>query len=589
MSAIETFLCGFDSEDDGKGHPYLWCFTHREGSHYTRHQGDARQYIANLADASKAKGERLQAWATNLEYDLCNLFDHDTIREVRLRFGRSALCGATWRRADFRDTIRHLPASVEKLGEMVGLTKREKDLFDSGSGSVDFGRALVRCQHDSAITYQAAKLFTETYQALGERPRMTLASTALNLWKREYWGREVSKPAPDVWQAALEAYHGGRTQAFSVGTFENVTALDVASMFPWAMTCKPLPLPWGLFREVLEGSEVRDFGIYRVRVDSRLSLPLLPVRSKHGTIYPKGTWQAWYVGEEIREAMAHGVRIQVEKGYEFGEACNPFTSYVETLFALKQSARGGMREIYKTMLNALYGKFGQQGKHVTCVPIEKMLAMKNPPLEWRPFMGLAIFNEDATPPPWSNNIWPAFITARARVALWRKMRELEAKMCRVLYCDTDSIFYQSRGRIIKHAKKAANIGDFELRGEFSRMEIIGKKEYALEIAPGEWKPYVKGVPLAARMEYIRTGHATFSRPTKIRESARTDLTPNVWREVSKHRRTDLRKAARSDGSLSTPVITGANNQPAGGKINGKAEGRKAAHVARRNRSRKGAR
>lgn len=352
-----AYICGHDSEDGGKGDPFLWCFTHAEGSWYTRSQTDAREYIAKLSSTRKAKGQQLQVWATNLEYDLCNLFDLTSIREVSLRFGRSALCGARWNGTDFRDTLRHLSSSVESLGEMVGIHKLGATLFDSGNSRkhIPFAAYLERCQRDATITYRAATMFKQAYEELGERGRMTLASTALNLWKNQHWKREVQRPAQSVWEAALEAYHGGRTQAFSVGTFDNVSVLDVASMFPWAMTCKPLPLPWGMFRAVKRGSKLCPFGIFRCSIRHTSKLPLLPVRTKNGTIYPTGEWEGWYVGEEALAAVEAGAKISVIEGFEFGESCEPFGSYVETLFALKQRAKGGRREMYKLLLNSLYG------------------------------------------------------------------------------------------------------------------------------------------------------------------------------------------------------------------------------------------
>lgn len=212
--------------------------------------------------------------------------------------------------------------------------------------------------------------------------------------------------------------------------------------------------------------------------------------------------------------------------------------------------------IYKLMLNALYGKFGQQGKRVFAVPMRKLLTMPDPPLDWRPWNGLAIFSKDGTPPPWGNNVWAAWITARARMRLAGELAMLTRRGARVLYCDTDSVIFQGAlgQRYPEHARR---IGEFESRGRFSRALIVGKKEYALEVRPGEWDTRAKGVPHDQRLRYLRTGRASFSRPVRIRESSRIDVPANVWRTVKKQRRTDIRSSARrSDGALPVPVIDG---------------------------------
>jgi hypothetical protein len=564
------FICGLDTEDDGAGTPFLWCFVHSEGQWNTSVKGEAVKYIETLASTCALKDQQLEIWCTNLEYDLCNLFDVESIKDVHLRFGRSALCGARYKGAEFRCTLRHLPISVAKLGELVGLPKLETSLFEGkedrnsekrsripfkNRGDNDWRRYLRRCIRDATITYRAAKLFKETYQGLGDRGRMTLASTALNLWKSVYFQGEVSRPDIAVWKAAYQAYHGGRTEAFYIGSFLDVVILDVASMYPWAMTCKELPKPWGLYREVGGSADINPFGVYRIRVRARSGqIPLLPYRSKDGTIYPRGEWTGWYVGEEIAAFAATGGSFRLLEGFEFGETCRPFDEYIADIYALKQKSRGPERDIYKLLLNGLYGKFGQQGFKIRCVPIEKMLELEKPPIEWRPWLGMAIWSEEHAPPPWSNMIWCAFITARARIRLWEMMRELDSSGARILYCDTDSIFYQPGKDSRAFPVKAVKIGDFERRGHFREVIIVGKKEYLVEKSPGIWEPYAKGVPHTVREKYLRTGVAEFSRPTRIREASRLNSPVNTWRKVIKKRRKNLKSIARPNGALPTPQI-----------------------------------
>lgn len=508
------------------------------------------EFLVKLSERVRERGCKLEVWATNLEYDLVNLFDHERIAEVALRFGRSALCGASWRGMEFRDTMRHLPISVAAFGELVGLKKLEGGLFEKKPTRRSFEAYKRRCMRDAAITFRAARFFHKAYGDLGTHPRLTLASTALNLWQEHFWSGGVQRPEDEVREAAMEAYHGGRTQAFAVGTFRDVRVIDAASMFPWAMTADDLPLPWGLYRHARPGDDLQPHAIYRARVTSDLALPVLPVRTDHGTTYPNGTWVAWYVGEELIAFRRHGGRVRVLEGYIFGERCRPFDAYVRKLFALKQRARGPQRLLYKTLLNGLYGKFGQQGKRVRAVPIDRLLTMEHPPFDWRPWNGLAIFSEDGTPPPWSNHVWPAFITARARIRLADTARRIMERGGRVLYCDTDSVTFQGNVRFPKSARR---VGDMELRGRYKQIVIVGKKEYALEVRPGKWEVHAKGVPFAERERYIREGVAEFSRPVRIRESTRIGIGANIWRKVKKVRRTVLR-GRKSDGALPIPRV-----------------------------------
>jgi hypothetical protein len=557
------FLIGFDSEDGGQGDPFLWCFTHDEGSYWTRRQSEARAYLAKLADANLKPKCKPQAWATNLEYDLCNLFDDDAMLDVRFRFGRQALVSASWKNLEFRDTLRHLPLSVKDLGELVGIQKRHAEMFTNGNrqrrprDAKTFRQFLSRCQSDATITYRTADLLYQLYGKLGQHPRATLASTALAIWRDGYWGRELHRPKDAIWNAALEAYHGGRTEAFAVGTFNAVRAIDASSMFPWAMTTAPLPLPWGAVRRVGAGAPIEPLGLYRARLTAMdcQYAPVLPVRTSQGTVYPTGTWEAWHVGEELLFARDCGTLVNVREGYTFAETCRPFDGYVAAMFDKKNASRGAGRTLYKLLLNSLYGKFGQRGEKVNCVRAEKLLTMPKPPANWRAWRGFAIFTTEGSPPPWGNNLWPAFITARARIRLAQEIAKLQGLEhgARVLYCDTDSVLFQG-AEGLSYPEKAKAPGEFEARGNFARAVIVGKKEYALQRSDGTWEVHVKGVPEAERMTYLRDGKATFERPTRIRSSAVTGRIPNSWHPTTKQRRTHLSERARADGSLPTPKI-----------------------------------
>lgn len=546
------FVVGFDSEDDGAGHPFLWCFTHGEGNYYTRARHDAIMFLANLTTAKAARGVTVEAWATNLEYDLLNLFEPEHIPQVFLRFGRSALCGARWRKCEFRDTIRHVPASVEQWGELLGIQKLETRLFARRRRS--FASYLRRCQRDSQITYHAAKRLHATYGVLGTFPRMTLASTALAIWQASY-RRELRRPSRRVWRAAREAYHGGRTQAFAVGEFTNARAVDVASMFPWAMVDRTLPVPWGLHTLEGPGAAIHSHGLYRVQVDSRLRFPRLPVRTAKGTIFPNGRWIGWYVGEELEAFQRVGGKLRVLNGIRFHEHCHPFRRYVRAMFARKQKARGVSRLLFKLLLNALYGKFGQGGRLVRAIPLARFMSLPRRPLTWREWNGLVIYTDENVPPVWGNMVWPAFVTARARVRLADELDTLAGRAARPLYCDTDSVIFTGGNGAVRYPKRVTVPGRFELRGRYRRVMILGKKEYAVELRRNHWEPHAKGVPYAERMRYLLDGAVMFQRPVRLRESARDGTRPNVWRSVTKQRRTDLRKqASKADGSLSTPWI-----------------------------------
>lgn len=532
----EREIFGFDTEDHGHGDPYFFALAGARGT-YRAHTRTA--FLEKLLEVRDATPRPLELWATNLAYDLVNVFGRERIAEVSLSWGRADLVRARWRGIEFRDTIRHLPASVEDLGELVGLEK----IMELGA---------ARGVRDASITRRFALKLSEIYGELGIRARTTLAATAYALWKERHWKAPVWRPRGDVWRAALESYYGGRTEPFALGRFRTVHVADVASMFPWAMTAAPLPLPWGACRWIRRPA-LKRHGIFYARVRSELDVPLLPYRSDDGLCFPNGRFEGWWTGEELAYFAACGGQLELLEGYVFAQSCDPFSSYVRQLFERKARSRGPAREIYKTLLNALYGKFSQQGTRIHSLPLEKFMAYKGSVSGFRVWNGIAIWREEADPPPWGNNVWPAFVTARARIALHRELSRIRAAGRRLLYCDTDSILYT--GDPMGHRIKAERPGDFEHRETAVSAWIVGRKEYGLELEPGVWDLMAKGIPESQRAAYLETGRARFKRPTKLREAMAGRGEPNQWTEHKKERRVSYGQGRRQpDGDLVAPVI-----------------------------------
>lgn len=253
-------------------------------------------------------------------------------------------------------------------------------------------------------------------------------------------------------------------------------------------------------------------------------------------------------------AIESGVEIEVLSGFRFASSVRPFNSYVRALFERKRFARGVLRSLYKTLLNGLYGKYGQKGSRIVAMSLKRFEALPAKPLAAKVWCGLAIWRVDGEPPFWANNLWSAIVTARARIKLRREMASLVESRARLVYCDTDGILFT--GGKVRYPEQASEPGDFERRGHYRRALIVGKKEYALEIRPGVWEPHAKGIPYAERMEYLETGKVGFDRPVRLLESMRIGIAANVWRRVEKIRRAKLEKGGRTaDGSL-LPITIG---------------------------------
>lgn len=539
---------GFDTEDDGNGNPYLFCFVSEDGVYHCDNAEQARGFISSFSERlARDKNLSLELWATNLEYDLVNLFGREKIRDLHFHFGKSNLLGARWKgkRISFKDTFRHVPSGVATLGEMVGLPKLS-----------DNHRGIRYCIRDATITFKTAKLIHKTYSSIGAKVRLTLPGTAYHLWKKSFWKRDIFRPHKEIWDAAKEAYHGGRTEPFAIGEYDNVTVIDAASMFPFCMTQGDFPIPWGPYERIKKRSFTGRFdamGLYLVDCSSNVSIPSLPFRTSRGTFFPNGSFVGWFCGEEIAYFISQGGKAGFIDGYCFKEKARPFDDYVRQFFSLKQKSRGAMRDVYKLFLNALYGKYGEKGERVSIMDATKFYETWNGETDARIWCGLAIFKVSDMPPQHSNMLWSAIVTARARVHLHKQIRKVIEYGGRPLYCDTDSIIFSGSGPT--YQSHTTTPGDFETRGCYKKVLIVGKKEYGLQNVDGTWEIHVKGIPFSERERYLRTGTATFKRPTRIKESSRIGVNANVWREITKERRISYTdRTIAPDGSLIPLII-----------------------------------
>jgi len=170
-------------------------------------------------------------------------------------------------------------------------------------------------------------------------------------------------------------------------------------------------------------------------------LPPLPYRDRHyRVLFPTGEWRSKFDVTDIRLLEETGHRIVKVHSVTHYQPFSDLSDYIATLYELKRTSTGFRRELFKLLLNALYGKFGERPEK------EKILinpeSTRCPHREWNPdcqcmkmiVPGIWQKTEIATIPHAHVPI-SAHITALSRQWLYRYLAS-----CRdVYYCDTDSV------------------------------------------------------------------------------------------------------------------------------------------------------
>lgn len=171
-------------------------------------------------------------------------------------------------------------------------------------------------------------------------------------------------------------------------------------------------------------------------------------------------------------------------GYSWAGEKGVFDEYVEHWSLVKQTTKGGERQIAKLMLNSLYGKFGTN----------PMRAHKRPKwdkgfLQWE------------TCPPTEGKVFnvavAAFVTAWARKELVDGIESCQG-FC---YCDTDSVHVASiDGKSARFTGKVhdTKFGHWKYENRFVRAKYLRQKTYIEEKPNGELLIAACGCPERAK-------------------------------------------------------------------------------------------
>jgi len=200
---------------------------------------------------------------------------------------------------------------------------------------------------------------------------LTASSIAFNTFLAKYGGEWMLNTGQFIFQLPIEidneirkSYFGGRTEAF-IPHLEKGYQYDINSSYPAGMT-KDLPV--GRPAKMVFTKDIQwdlsYFGFFEVEVihTPDLKIPFLSckVPNKIGgykLVFPKGCFKGIYFSEEINYAISLAYKIR-PLGYVF-ERGNPLTSYVNEIYSRKANTKDPiLRELYKTLLNTPYGRFG---------------------------------------------------------------------------------------------------------------------------------------------------------------------------------------------------------------------------------------
>jgi len=484
---------------------YGWaCFTRRRNSsEWTKPEWfrftTSSEFWEWCISKSRPK-TRLYLFAHNGAFDLPVLRAFSALPEHGFKI-TSAIVDAppidiTWKRDNqairFVDTLNIWRMPLSALGDSVGLRKLKMPPESASDARKD-----AYCRRDVKVIMRACLAwfdFLTSNDLGGFRP--TLASQSMSAYRHRFMPTEIgihnNQRAIDLERSA---YVGGRTECFRLGKYTGeFYYLDVNSMYPSVMVDNYYPARLqGEYSQVSPSAleSWRDTKCVIVHCVIKTSEADYPLFHDNKLVFPIGRFTVSLCGPEFWDAYDRGIVQRVLRCAVYHRA-DLFTDYIRFMYAerLKAKHAGNQAQsfMYKIMMNSLYGKFGQRGRHYDmvgeCDPdkvdIELSVQLETNQLTTRRYFGGII--QEWVDEGEAFHSFPGiagYVTSYARMILVDAIRSAGRANC--YYCDTDSLVVNAEGYTrLKHLIHPDNLGAWSLDRTLQSVQLNGAKDYIFD-------------------------------------------------------------------------------------------------------------
>ncbi len=307
---------------------------------------------------------------------------------------------------------------------------------------------------------------------LGGQLQMTIASTAMHLFRRKFLTEDVStnRYINDI---AQRAYFASRVEVYQRTVDYPGLYYDVNSSFPYAMT---FPMP-GKLRQNRQDISATVWDHYPFLADVEIDvpdcyLPPLATRLQDKVFFPTGRWRSWLTGVDLKLLLKEGGSIRKIHSCKIFEPFHDLKAYAETIYQRRAKCTDPFeREFYKLLLNSLYGKFAEQSDKMTLLINPQASELeKLDRAESMLFPGVFIKTSEV-PIPHAHVPISCYIVSIARQTLYDFM----AKASEIHYCDTDGF------STVDDYQVGGGLGGLKLEKSFDTADFLVPKLY-------RWQP-----------------------------------------------------------------------------------------------------
>jgi hypothetical protein len=279
------------------------------------------------------------------------------------RYFASILRDKSHRRIKLIDARAFYTTSLNGAADMLGIG-RKIDMDNKKFTRADLTNEhfLDYARQDAYLTRRIGEAIVSMHEDFDVPQTITAPHFASCVFRRHFLNSEVPLPPPDLEQAGLWAYHGGKNGYYLPGPkhLTGIYAYDITSAYPEAM--RALPDIERATWQYVERYEPGRHALWCVTGRYR-SCKYRGLMAHHNAFHESGDIiESWTTGYELDAAVERGeIDITACVGWVIdGPEGGPLTRYVDRFFAMKRTATGAARVAAKLFLNSLYGKFFQK-------------------------------------------------------------------------------------------------------------------------------------------------------------------------------------------------------------------------------------
>jgi len=424
----------------------------------------------------------LEEIANRPEYSARIAFSGSSAFIVKVQRGHG-----TW---TFADSLWLLKSSLAEIGKWMNHPKTGPDEDMTDDERRDWYATVPQSEleeynrNDCVLLYDALKEFERRVNSYGGELMLTLASTAMRLFRRKYL-HHIITPSKFVNHMAQDAYAASRVEVHSRYA-RNGRYYDINSSFPASMR---IALP-GNALEMYSGRTPKDSAIYMARATVEVPecyLPPVPVRRGGRVFFPTGKWSGTFSHIDLQMIEDYGGKIhEIHDIVEF-EPFHDLRSFAETLYEQRRISTDPVDKMaLKLLLNSLYGKFAEKEDKIQGYINPPMNILEHLPKENQIILGV-FFRMVKIPIHHAHVPLSMAITANSRKLLTDHLRT--AGEGHFHYCDTDGF---STDRIFATSDR---LGDLKEELRFKSAEYINAKTYCID-----GKVKAKGMSLSRNQE-----------------------------------------------------------------------------------------